>query len=125
MTLIERYKNSMQDLQNRKNVLFTPEILASKTYKDMHINKEALDPDQSRFLKIVEKYNDDCLNTPDEKYYTDEKAVDEKIAELEKVLKVIADTIYTIKWEKYENQYLARTFNESFWLVFYIENATS
>ena len=54
MTLIERYKTAMNDLQKRKDVLFTDEIRKTKTYSDMHVNKEALDPEQSKFLKIVE-----------------------------------------------------------------------
>ena len=102
MTTIERFKKEARVLQDKKDVLFTDEIRATKTYKDMHVNKESLDEAQSTFLKIVEKFNDDCLGPIDERYVATEEALDNRLAELEEVLQVITDTIYTIKWEKYE-----------------------
>ena len=100
MTLTERFKLEANELQRRKNVLFTEEICATRTYSDMHKNKGALDPQQSKFLKIVEQFNDDCLGPIDEKYVASEEALNARLAELEEVLTVITDTIYTIKWEK-------------------------
>ena len=99
MTPLERFKSEAKELQRKKNVLFTPEICASKTYADMHRNKGALNESQSKFLAIVEKFNDDCLvNFPKEFEY-DEEAVNKKLKELEETLVVITNTIYTILWE--------------------------
>ena len=98
MTPIERFKLEAARLQEKKNVLFTAEIRATKTYEDMHTNKGALDAAQSEFLLMVEKYNRDCIYPNPDEISTDE-AVDARIAELYAVLEKIANTIYTLRWE--------------------------